>query len=57
MICYATASVGALWLIDLARTKTTSVNGWVKVVVGKIFVEVVAGPGWILCTGTTCSEV
>ena len=35
VMCYATTSLGVLWLIDLARTKTTSVDGCVKVV-GKI---------------------
>ena len=50
VICYTTASLGGLWLLDLARTKTTSVDGWVKEVVGKIFVGVVAGPGAMLCT-------
>ena len=48
-MCYATVSLGA-------RTKTTSVDGWVKVV-GKIFVGVVAGPGGIMCTGATCSAI
>jgi len=50
VMCYATAFLGALWLLDLARTKTTSVGGWVKEVLGKIFVGVVAGPGAMLCT-------
>ena len=48
--CYATASLGALWLLDLARTKTASVDGWVREVVGKIVIGVVAGPGAMLRT-------
>ena len=48
--CYATASLDAMWLLDLARTKTASVNGWVRVVVGKIVIGVVAGPGAMLRT-------
>ena len=35
-MCYTTASLGALGLLDLARTKTTSVDGWVKEVVGRL---------------------
>ena len=49
-MCYATASLGVLWLLDLARTKTTSVDGWVKEVVEKIVIGVVVGPGAMLCT-------
>ena len=50
MLCYATPPLGVLWLLDLARTKTPSVDGWVKEVVGKIVIGVVVGPGAILCT-------
>lgn len=50
VLSYSTASLGALWLLDLARMKTTSVGEWVKEVLGKIFVGVVAGPGAMLCT-------
>ena len=51
-MCYATASLGALWLLDgLGRTKITSVvDGQVKEVVGKIVIGVVASPGATLCT-------
>ena len=48
--CYATAALDALWLLDLARTKTASVDGWVREVVGKIVIGVVAGPGTMLRT-------
>ena len=50
MLCYATPPLGVLWLLDLAQTKTPSVDGWVKEVVGKIVIGIVAGPGAILCT-------
>jgi len=49
VMCYSTASLGALWLLSLARTKTTSVAGWVMEALGKIFVGVVVGPGAMLC--------
>ena len=48
MMCYATAPLGALWLPDLARTKTTIVDGRAKEVVGKIVIGVVVGPGAML---------
>ena len=38
MMCYSTAILGAVWLLSLARTKTTSVDGWVREALGKIFV-------------------
>ena len=49
-MCYATASLEALWLLDLARTKTTSVDGRVKEVVGNIVTGIATGPGAMLCT-------
>ena len=49
VMCHATASLGVLRL-DIARTKTTSVDGWLKEVVGQIDIGVVAGPGAMLCT-------
>ena len=49
-MCYATASLGALWLLDLARATTTSGDRCMKGVVGKIVIGVVAGPGVMLCT-------
>ena len=49
-MCYATASLGALWLLDLAQAKTTSGDRCVKEVVGKIAIGVLAGPGVMLCT-------
>ena len=48
MLCYATPPHGVLWLLDLARTKTPSVDGWVKEVVGKIVIGVMVGPGAML---------
>ena len=59
-MCCATASHDALWLLDFARTKTTSVGEWVKEVVEKIYIGVVAGPGAMSCTiwgerGRTCA--
>ena len=50
MLCYATPPLVVLWLLDPARTKTPSVDGWVKKVVGQIVIGVVVGPGAILCT-------
>ena len=32
---YAAAFLGALWLLDLVWTKTTSADGWVKQVWGR----------------------
>ena len=35
VLCYAMPPLGVLWLLDLAQTKTSSVDGWVKEVVGR----------------------
>ena len=35
MLCYTTPPLGVLWLLDLAQTKTPSVDGWMKEVVGR----------------------
>ena len=50
LLCYATAFIGALRLLDLARTKPTSVNRCVKEIVGEIVIGSVAGPGAMLYT-------
>ena len=49
-MCYATASLGAQLLLDFAWTKTTSGDGCVKEVMGKVVIGVVAGPDVMLCT-------
>jgi hypothetical protein len=50
VMSYLTAFFAGLWLLGLARTKSTSVGQWVREALGKILVGVVAGPGAMLCT-------
>lgn len=47
-MCYSTAFIAGFWLLSLARTKTTNVDGWIKEALSKIFLGVVAGPGAML---------
>ncbi len=49
-MCYSTAFLAGFWLLGLARTQTTSVDGWVKEALAKILLGVVAGPGAMLYT-------
>ena len=48
-MCYLTGFLGALWMLDLARTKTPSVGELVLEVLGKIYACVAVGLGAILC--------
>jgi hypothetical protein len=48
VMCYSAAFLGGLWLLNLARMKTTSESGWVSEVFRKFSVGVVAGPGAML---------
>ena len=49
-MCYLTGFLGAMWMLDLARTKTPRVDQFVAVVLGKIFAGFMAGPGAMLCS-------
>jgi hypothetical protein len=50
IMSYSTAFLAGLWLLSLARTKTTNVDGRIKEALAKIFLGVVAGPGAMLCS-------
>lgn len=50
LMSYSTSFLAGLSLLDLARTKTTSVDRWVNEALTKIFLGIVAGPGAMLCT-------
>jgi len=50
IMSYSAAFLAGLWLLSLARTKTTNVDGWVKEALAKFFLGVVAGPGAMLYT-------
>ena len=47
---YLAAFLAGLWLLGLARTQTTSVDGWIKEALAKICLGIVAGPGAMLYT-------
>ena len=51
---YSTSFIAGLWLLGLARTQTTSIDGWIKEALAKIFLGIVAGPGAMLYT--ICGE-